>query len=133
MDLVTGVQTCALPISRHGSIWSALGSGVAGVPAGADFTYVAALAVSGSDLYAGGSFTNAGASAAVNIAKWNGSNWNALGSGMSGDYPSVQALAESGGDLYAGGYFTTAGGGAANSIAKRNGSNWSALGSAPVG
>src|SRR5258708_33014420 len=63
MDLVTGVQTCALPISRHGSIWSALGSGVAGVPAGAGFSYVAALAVAGGDLYAGGSFTQIGRAA----------------------------------------------------------------------
>ena len=41
-----------------------------------------ALAVSGSDLYAGGYFTTAGGSAANYIAKWNGSSWSALGSGM---------------------------------------------------
>ena len=45
---------------------------------------VRALAVSGSDLYAGGSFTTAGGSAANRIAKWNGSGWSALGSGMNG-------------------------------------------------
>ena len=43
-----------------------------------------ALAVSGSDLYAGGGFTTAGGSAANYIAKWDGSSWSALGSGMNG-------------------------------------------------
>jgi hypothetical protein len=42
----------------------------------------AALAVSGSTLYAGGGFTTAGGSAANYIAQWNGSSWSALGSGM---------------------------------------------------
>src|SRR2546426_364575 len=63
---------------------------------------VSALAVSGSDVY------TAGGSAATNIAKWNGSSWSALGSGMNGY--GVYALAVSGSDLYAGGNFTTAGG-----------------------
>jgi hypothetical protein len=67
---------------------------------------VYALAVSGSDLYAGGRFTRAGGSEANNIAKWNGSSWMALGSGM--NY-GVSALAVSGSDLYVGGAFTTAG------------------------
>ena len=69
----------------------------------------------------GADFTTAGGSAANNIAKWNGSSWSALGSGMDGDC--VYALAVSGSDLYAGGYFTTAGGTAANYIAKWNGSS----------
>src|SRR5437016_5069875 len=68
---------------------------------------VDALAVLGSDLYAGGEFTTAGGSAANRIAKWDGSSWSALGSGMNG---TVVALALSGSDLYAGGGFTTAGG-----------------------
>jgi len=87
---------------------------------------VYALAVSGSDLYAGGFFTAAGGTPATNIAKWNGSSWSALGSGMN---RYVHALAVSGSDLYAGGQFTNAGGTVANYIAKWNGSSWSALGS----
>jgi hypothetical protein len=89
---------------------------------------VNALAVSGSDLYAGGYFTTAGGSAANHIAKWNGSSWSALGSGMNID-GSVNALAISGSDLYAGGRFSTAGGSNALHIAKWDGSSWSALGS----
>src|SRR6266496_986842 len=93
----------------NGSSWSALGSGIGG----ADLfsASVSALAVSGSNVYAGGYFTNAGGRAASSIAKWDGSSWTALGSGMGGgDYPLVYALAVSGSDLYAGGNFLTAGG-----------------------
>jgi len=85
---------------------------------------VAALAVSGSNLYAGGSFTTAGGHVAKYIAKWDGSSWSALGSGIDGE---VHALAVSGTDVYAGGGFTRAGGLAATSIAKWDGTKWSAL------
>jgi len=113
----------------NGSSWSALGSGMCGLGGGA-YSYVNALAVSGSGLYAGGWFTNAGGSPANYIAKWNGNSWSPLGSGMNGI---VYALAVSGSDLYAGGYFTTAGGSAANYIAKWDGNSWSALGSGMYG
>ena len=89
-----------------------------------------ALAVSGTNLYAGGWFTKAGGVPANRIAKWDGSAWSALGSGMAtATTLGSLALAVSGTDLYAGGYFTTAGGVPANGIAKWDGSAWSALGS----
>src|SRR5439155_18357155 len=81
---------------------------------------VSALAVSGSDLYAGGQFTTAGGTAANSIAKWNGSSWTALGSGMGGAppgyVPSVSALAVTGSDLYAGGSASSREGGGAGDI-----------------
>jgi hypothetical protein len=86
---------------------------------------VFSLLVSGADLYAGGYFTTAGGAPANRIAKWNGTTWSALGSGMNGP---VRALALIGTDLYVGGDFTTAGGVMTNHIAKWNGSNWSVLG-----
>jgi hypothetical protein len=82
--------------------------------------------VSGSDLYAGGYFDKAGGIAANYIAKWNGSAWSALGSGV--DYY-VSALAVSGSNVYAGGNLSTAGGSPVNGIAKWDGSAWSAMGS----
>src|ERR1039458_7092512 len=91
---------------------------------------VSALAVSGTDLYAGGGCARAGGVTANGIAKWDGSTWSALGSGMNGP---VSALAVSGTDLYAGGYFTETGGVGANNIAKWDGSAWSALGSGMSG
>jgi hypothetical protein len=88
--------------------------------------WVHALAVSGSDLYAGGTFTTAGGVSANRIAKWNGTTWSALGAGVN---DTVRALAVSGTDLYAGGDFTTAGGVSVSCIAKWDGTTWSALGS----
>jgi hypothetical protein len=88
---------------------------------------VRALAVDGSgNVYAGGDFTFIGTVPANYIAKWDGSAWSALGSGMS---DSVYALAVSGTNLYAGGYFDTAGGVPVGGIAKWDGIAWSALGS----
>ena len=106
--------------------WVSLGSGMEDV---LDDTCVAALLVSGTNLYAGGHFTTAGGVSANNIAKWNGSAWSALGSGIGGYYPIVQALAVSVTNLYAGGEFVTAGGGQVNGIAKWDGNSWSPLGS----
>ncbi len=125
----------------NGSNWSALGSGIG--PPAADPDYggvVNALVVSGSDVYAGGWFSTAGGSPANNIAKWDGSCWSALGSGLVGSdpfgsgspiEPFVSALAVSGGDVYAVGEFFTAGGSTAKRIAKWDGSNWSGLSSGP--
>jgi hypothetical protein len=87
---------------------------------------VYALAVSGTNLYAGGYFTTAGGMAATNIAQWNGSSWSALSSGMDDQ---VLALTVSGGTLYAGGWFATAGGTGAYHIAQWNAGSWSPLSS----
>lgn len=109
-----------------GSAWSTLGSGFN--------NSVNVLLVNGSTLYAGGLFTTAtntgGAPVSVNhIAAWDGSDWSALGGGITGASTTyVQALAALGGDLYAGGAFDSAGGNPASCIAKWNGSAWSAVG-----
>jgi hypothetical protein len=113
----------------NGSNWSPLGTGVT---APSNPSVWALEADSSGKLYVGGSFATAGAVSANNIAKWDGSNWSALGSGMSGygGDTRVRSLAVDGSNnLYAGGYFTTAGGVNANYIAKWNGTTWSPLGS----
>jgi hypothetical protein len=90
---------------------------------------ISALAVdSGGNLYAGGHFTTAGTCSDCNhIAKWNGSTWSPLDTGVNSE---VRALTvDSGGNLYAGGSFSTAGtcSSGCNRIAKWDGSTWSAL------
>ena len=79
----------------------------------------------GGNLYVGGGFTAAGNVFANQIAKWDGTSWSPLGTGMNGN---VFALAVSGTDVYAGGSFLTAGGVAVNRIAKWDGTSWSPLG-----
>ncbi|MCB0252007.1 MAG: hypothetical protein KDI07_25790, partial [Anaerolineae bacterium] len=68
------------------------------------------------------------------VARWNGAQWHALGSGIDGDPTFVFALAIGpDGSLYAGGGFTAAGGVAANGIARWDGAQWHALGSGVSG
>jgi hypothetical protein len=72
---------------------------------------VDALTVYNGELIAGGYFTTAGGVSANNIARWNGTTWQPLGTGMGGDsHPRVSALMVYNDELIAGGYFTTAGG-----------------------
>lgn len=73
---------------------------------GANF-YIFALLWDGQNLYAGGSFTMIGKTAALRIAKWDGINWSSLGSGTN-DYVYALTWASSEG-LYAGGQFEIAG------------------------
>jgi hypothetical protein len=94
------------------------------------FVYALAIAPNG-DVYAGGDFTIASGVTVNHVAKWDGSAWSALGTGMNGH---VYALAIApNGNVYAGGNFTTAGGSTINYIAKWNGSSWSALGTGVIG
>jgi Tol biopolymer transport system component len=113
------------PVTRR---FFALGSGTAnGVDAGS-FGGVFRLIFVGSDLYAGGSFDEAGGQPAANIARWNGSVWSPLGAaGQNGVNGVVLDMATVDNDLYVGGQYGQAGGQTVNSIARWNGSSWSAL------
>jgi hypothetical protein len=118
-----------------GSTWSAVGSGFSG----GIFPTVNTLAVhddgSGLALFIGGGFTSANGVNASSIVRYNGSQWTALGSGISGGpfggYVSSMAVFNDGNGaaLYVGGEFDTAGGNSASNIARWNGAAWSALGS----
>src|SRR5215472_11229399 len=94
--------------------------------AGANGSVNAAVVDDSGNLYIGGNFTIVGDVFASGIAKWDGTNWSALGSGVNN---TVFALAVSGSNVYAGGYFNMAGG-VPCQVAKWDGSSWSALGSA---
>lgn len=98
---------------------------------------VAALAVfddgSGPALFMGGLFFSAGGVPAKSIAKWDGSTWSALGSGVDGGTLNVvDALTvfdDGGGSaLYAGGNFANAGGIPSRNVARWDGAGWSGLG-----
>ena len=119
--------------SWDGTGWSAVGGGLI-IQRGR------ALEVwddgNGADLYVAGEFTQAGGVQARGIARWNGSAWSALGSGLTttgGPAPGLGyalAVAQVGGveSLYVGGRFDGAGGTAAKNVAR-----WTGLAFEPLG
>ena len=120
-----GGDTVNLVARWDGATWHALG---AGLGSGIAFPLVSSLAVSGTDVYVGGSFATVGEDTVNSIARWDGTSWHALGKGVGGDdYTYVASLVMSDHNLYAGGYFVTAGGGTVNNIARWDGNAWHAL------
>ncbi len=80
-------------------------------------------------LYVGGTFTDSGGVPTLNIARWDGSAWSALGSGVTGQVTSMCVYDDGGGPaLYVGGQFTSAGGVTSNRIARWDGATWFAVG-----
>jgi len=123
-------------VTWNGSSWGGVGGGI---DAGTGVPDVWSMCVfddgSGSALYVGGHFISAGGVTLNNIAKWNGTNWSALGSGLSRNASALNAMCQSmavfddgtGPALYVGGTFDHAGGVLADGMAKWDGSNWAAL------
>jgi hypothetical protein len=85
------------------------------------------ILINGSNIYVVGNFTQAGGNSANRVAKWNGSSWSALGSGI--DNNNAYAIGIVNNILYVGGDFTSVNGNASiQNIAQWNGSTWSAVG-----
>ena len=83
------------------------------------------------ELYIGGGFTTAGGFPIKYLAKWDGTSWSALGSGVSSQVQALTVFDDgTGPGLYAGGFFTTAGDDLASFVAKWDGNAWSPVGSA---
>jgi hypothetical protein len=99
---------------------------------------VFALKVFNGGAYIGGTFASAGSTLANNIARWDGTDFFALGLGTSGGWQpgrvdALEAFDDDGAGsnptaLFAGGYFTSAGGSGANLVAKWTGNTWQPLG-----
>jgi len=95
---------------------------------------VNAIAVFGNNVYLGGTFTNAGGVTANRIAVWDGFSWSSLGTGSAnGLNGTVFAIEVNGSDVYVGGSFMNAGTTVVRGIAKWDGANWSGLGSGATG
>ncbi len=98
------------------------------------------IVINGQEIYVSGAFDNVGDIQANNVAKWNGSSWEALvdmDTNEAGTNNEVRSLAIDPitKEIYAGGNFTLAGGKAAQRIAKWNDTTktWSPLGSGTSG
>jgi len=113
-------------VKWNGSTWVAMGSGITfGNNNGSVRTI---YALDNSNVYVGGVFINAGGNSSADyIAKWDGGNWRAMGTGMNGQVSAIFAQDVS--NVYAGGFFTLAGGVSnTNYLAKWNGNAWKPMG-----
>lgn len=112
-----GVDACS--VARwNGQGWTNLGLGVGGWPSLSSQPMIEALAVGPlGNLYAGGTFSKAGGSNASYIARWNGDEWTAMGSGL--DWHALALLPSRGfpGRLYVAGMFAEAGSKLAGAVA----------------
>ena len=77
-------------------------------------------------LYLGGRFSQIDNVTCNDVARWDGNNWSAFGSGFSGP---VYDIYTNGNDVYAGGDFVSSGNDTLWSITKWDGTKWSAMGS----
>lgn len=77
------------------------------------------------DLVAAGTITNIGGTAVTNIARWNGTAWSPMGSGLNGQVTALAVL--NNGDLVAGGSFSASGATNVGKVARWNGTAWSAF------
>lgn len=110
--------------SFDGSQLSALGAGIGG-PGSSVHSMVLHDDGSGLALYVGGTFTESNGGPGNFVARWDGSQWSALGAGTNNTVLTLASVDHGDGPvLYAGGLFTQAGGQAANRIARWNGSSW---------
>lgn len=131
-----GSVDCAGVARWDGQQWQPLGKGLTG--SGSDFFgtvddlngSVECMAAGEGYLVVGGEFTKAGDAAATNIARWNGSAWEALGGGVNGK---VSKMVLNGTEAYVAGWFTSAGGIPANNIALWHDNRWEPLGTGLTG
>jgi len=105
----------------NGSSWSSVGGGVGGGAFGNPFGTVYALSVHDDSLIAGGGFTTAGGVPAYHVAKWDGAQWDSLGSGVGQySYEYVKSFAEYEDTLVVGGTFP-------GNVRRWNGSAWAPM------
>ena len=109
-----------------GERWSGL-SGAGGDRGPNRFPF--ALAEFDGDLVVGGDFSHAGGRAVGNLARWDGQQWHAMSSGLSGvtSGVAVHALVEFEGELIAAGHFTHIDGVEVNHVARWDGERWHPL------
>ena len=132
-----GSHTLVSPgiIRCDGSSWQSVGGGL-DVPQW-DTPYAELMTVydggHGPELIVAGPFGTAGGLSIPFLAKWNGTTWSSLGSGVNGRVIGMQVLDDgTGPKLYVSGIFNVAGGVNVSQIAIWDGTSWSAFPNPPV-
>lgn len=128
-DVAGTVETYSLARWSNNT-WSGIGGGVTDddqtlSPAGGVYT----IAGTANNLYIGGNFDHAGTVDAKNIARWNGTAWNALGDGAYAQFenefsPVVESVSVVNNVVYAAGSFEFVGDEVATGFASWNGTKW---------
>lgn len=113
----------SLPLAGQCDLQWQPGAPVAGIAG----TVADAALLANGDIVVGGTFTRANAALVANVARWNGTDWLPLGTGVDGGVSAVVEMPN--GDIVVGGAFTMAGGTPASRVARWNGAAWSPLGS----
>lgn len=137
----TPVGSAPQVVAFDGGAWSAVGSGfLTGTSSFMNATIyrvgsVAVAGMSGAELYATGRFTQVGGQAADNIARWNGSAWVPVGSGLPGAGKGANCAlvgldldADGGQELVGVGSFVVAANGVLNRAASWDGRSWGPVG-----
>jgi gliding motility-associated-like protein len=120
IGLICTLLVWLLPsMSQAQQQWNELGPGL--------WQTVFEIELNGTDVYAGGNFTNAGGNSAADyVARWDGCQWHPLGSGLNGG---VRSIAIVGSDIYVGGLFTLP----YPYLVRWDGTQWNPVGSGPSG
>ncbi|MCB1182776.1 T9SS type A sorting domain-containing protein [bacterium] len=113
--------TAGVVAAWNGSAWTPLGSGI---PYAFGVT-VASLTTFEGDLIAGGTFSTAGGVPANKIARFDGTNWSAMGAGS---LATVSGLLALDGELYANGYWS-----GQQTLGHWNGTDFDPLGTSVLG
>jgi hypothetical protein len=105
------------------AVWD--GVNLSSAPGGVPNNWVDALGSWQGQLVVGGTFSSIGGKTASHVARWDGTSWNAMGSGIGGPSSfTVHSFAELNGRLYAGGSFTKQGGSPGQNVLRWNGLQW---------
>jgi len=106
----------------NGTLWDSLGAGLSGnIPGTSPIMYPHELCLFGTDLIVAGNFRSAGGQIVNGIARWDGTQWHAMGQGFNS---TVYGICVYNGELYAGGDFTMSGTNPVEYIAKWDGTQW---------
>jgi hypothetical protein len=117
--------------SWDGEEWSPLGSGFDRDQGSSSVIDVTAMSKYRGELIVAGDFTHAGDVRVDGVARWNGSRWASVGTGVAipsnQPYPYVYSLAQYGEELVAVGGFRQIGGVPSRGVAAWNGERWRTL------